>query len=102
MKDSKDKQLVNILTSDGGILRCKSVLLGQEFDLEICITSNGQLSLSIDGNLRIEEAAQIIATKCEVPVESILPLLIVNLALLMEKKFEPNVSSTISSKVTIH
>ena len=102
MKRSKKEPLVNVLTESGGALLCRSVLLGHEFDLEISIAGDGQLTLVIDGNPNSEEAAQLLATKCEVPVESILPLLVVNLALLMEKRVQayPSVSTYVNP--TIH
>jgi hypothetical protein len=104
MKKAKTKEIVNILTETGEALICKSILLGQEFALEIRIAGDGQLSLSIDGNPTVEDAAKMIATKCDVPVESILPLLIVNLALLTERRqrLQDTFLTTPSPKATIH
>lgn len=83
IEEGKNK---NVLTESGESLRCRSQVLGQEFDFEISIAANGQLFLSVEGEKDLDNILEIISQRCATPVESILPLLLTNLALLCRKE----------------
>lgn len=84
--DSKRKP--NVLTNSTESFRCMTEILGMQFDVEVYLTAEGDLNLAVDGNDKIEEVAKVIGNKCQTPVEAVLPLLVVNLAVLYQNNIK--------------
>lgn len=73
---------INLLTDTKEPLRCKSLILGSEFELELFVDEMGIVEISLEGEKDMQGILEAISFKCQTPVDTILPLLLVNLALL--------------------
>lgn len=99
--DTKNSKVINVLTNEGNALDCRSIILGQEFHFEISIDEEGKLDLSVDGEKNFRDILENISFKCSTPVDTILPLLLVNLALLNNMPAKPTTKTPLVKDVFV-
>lgn len=73
---------INLLTDSTEPLKCKSLILGSEFELELFVGERGTVEICLEGEKDMQGILEAISFNCQTPVDTILPLLLVNLALL--------------------
>lgn len=83
-------------------LECKSQVLGKEFTFSIRISNKGELTLIVDGISDLQKIQELVATKCGITIEAVLPLLLVNIVLLHQIPAETMLKQNVPQNSTVH
>lgn len=82
-----------------------TTLLGQDFAFEVYIGDDGKLFLSIDGEENPDKYLEVIAKKTEMPIHTIIPLILTNYSLVFHRDTVVKETSPLCyspAKPTIH